>query len=359
MASFMIRWRAATCVAFGLLLGMPTLARAESDAERAGARSAAEAGLAAYNAGRYADALDLLRRAESLVHAPTHLLYMARASEKLGQLVQARELYLKITREPLTKNAPRAFVDAQHDAEQEVPAIERRLPYLTIKTDTPLPSGVKVKLDEREIPSVLVGVPFPANPGKHVVVAVSASGNSGEPANLTLAEGKRETITIKVPPQAAEPAPPVASPPPPAAAQMQLGATPTAAPPERDASNAPGKNRSPILAYTAIGVGVVGAAVGTVFLIQRGSKQSDADSAYNDCKIRYCGQGDINKFTQLDKDAATAGTISIVSYSVGAAALTAGLYLLLTGHSKQTASLQPPRFVPYVGLNQAGASLSF
>jgi len=358
MALWSIRRRAASWVAFALLIGMPALALAESDAERAGARAAAEAGLAAYNTGRYSEALDLLRRAESLVHAPTHLLYMAKASEKLGQLVQAHELYLKTARESLPASAPRAFVDAQHVAQQEAAAIERRLPYLTIKTDVPLPSGFKIKLDEHEVPSVLVGLPIPVNPGRHVIVASSTSGQIGEPANVTLAEGKRDSITIKLPSEVAEPPAPLALPQTQAAAQAQpAGAPASPLPVEHD--HQPGKTPSPILAYSAIGLGVVGATIGTVFLVQRGSKQGDADSAYNDCKTRFCGPNDINKFTQLDKDAATAGTIAVVSYGVGAAALTAGLYLLLTRHPTQTATSQQPAFVPYVGLNQAGASIRF
>jgi hypothetical protein len=361
MASWLLSWGSATCVASALLIGMPPPAHAESDADRAGARAAAEAGLAAYNIGRYSDALDLLRRAESLVHAPTHLLYMARASDRIGRLVQAHELYLKISSEPLAKDASRAFINAQQAARQEVVAIEGRLPYLTINTDGALPSGSKIKLDQREIPSVLLGVPFPVDPGSHVVVAISASGQSGEPANVTLAEAKRESITIKLPSQTSASPTPVVSTPPQVASQTQLASPPTTAPSpaERDANTQPGKRLSPIVAYSAIGVGVVGAAIGTVFLIQRGSKQSDADSAFNDCKTRYCGPNDISRFTQLDKDAATAGNIAIVSYGVGAAALTAGLYLVLAGRPKQTATLQTPAFVPYVGLNQAAASFRF
>ena len=340
---------------------MPSLAHAESDTDRAGARASAEAGVAAYNGGQYSEALDLLRRAESLVHAPTHLLFMARASEKLGRLVQAHELYLKISREPLATNAPRAFVAAQQAAIHEVTAIENRLPYLTINTDVALTSGSKVTLDDRELPNVLIGIPIPVDPGNHIVVAKSASGQGGEPANVTLAESKREQVTVKVPNQTVASPAAVVSAPPQGASQAQPTSpvTTATAPAELDANSQPRKGPPAIVAYSAIGVGVVGAAIGTVFLIQRGSKQSDADSAYNDCRTRYCGPSDISKFTQLDKDAAKAGNLAVVSYGVGAAALTTGLYLLLTGHAKRTAALHMPPIVPYVGLNQAGALVHF
>src|SRR5258706_10178573 len=89
----------------GVLLHAPDV-RAQTDEERAGARAAATQGADAFSQNRYADALDLFARAESLVHSPSHLLYMARSLEKLGKLVRARETYLKITRERLEPTAP-------------------------------------------------------------------------------------------------------------------------------------------------------------------------------------------------------------------------------------------------------------
>ncbi|MGC4067648.1 MAG: hypothetical protein QM784_23970 [Polyangiaceae bacterium] len=135
------------------ILLAPSLSVAQTETERAGARAAAEAGLAAYNGGRYAEAYDLLSRAETLVHALPHQLYMARASEKQGQLVRAREIYLKITREQLVAGAPRAFIDAQQAAQQELQAIDARLPYLTISLEGATGSEVRVTMDDKEVPS--------------------------------------------------------------------------------------------------------------------------------------------------------------------------------------------------------------
>src|SRR5260221_11075432 len=78
-------------------------ARAASEEDRAGARAAATQGEAAYNQKRWADALDLFSRAESLGHSPLHLLFKARALAELGQLVKARETYLEIPREESAK----------------------------------------------------------------------------------------------------------------------------------------------------------------------------------------------------------------------------------------------------------------
>jgi len=65
------------------LLGISGQAFAQSDEQRAGARTLATEGAQAFNESRFKDAVDLFSKAESLVHAPPHLLFMARAHAKL------------------------------------------------------------------------------------------------------------------------------------------------------------------------------------------------------------------------------------------------------------------------------------
>ncbi len=89
-----------------------TQAQAATDEEKAGARALAEQAIDAFNKGQFAQAVDLLHRAESLVHSPGHWLYMGRAYVKLGRLVLAQEAFLKAEREPLSdvsrmRSAPR------------------------------------------------------------------------------------------------------------------------------------------------------------------------------------------------------------------------------------------------------------
>src|SRR5512145_1200497 len=117
------------------LLASPASAQTEED--RAAARSLATQGISAFNEGRHAEALDLFSRAETLLHAPPHVLYMARAAAKVGQLVRARELYLKLSREELAANAPPAFRDAQAEARDEAKAIEPRLASIVITVKAP------------------------------------------------------------------------------------------------------------------------------------------------------------------------------------------------------------------------------
>src|SRR6185436_9178917 len=102
------RCAAITALATHLLLPLGS-AQAQTDEDKAAARALATQAAQAFSAGKHAEAIDLVTRAEAIVHAPTHLLLMARAQVGLGKLVAAKETYLKILREELAANASPAF----------------------------------------------------------------------------------------------------------------------------------------------------------------------------------------------------------------------------------------------------------
>jgi hypothetical protein len=353
-------------VAIGLALteGIPSPCAAQTDDERSGARAAAEAGIAAYNANRFSEAFDLLTRAESLIHAPTHLLYMARAADKLGHLVQAHEIYVKISREQLNAVAPHAFVEAQHSAQQEQLAIEKRIPHLTINIAGAPLADIKVTIDSRSLPNALLGVPFPEDPGNHVLLATASQEKRSDEVKVVLAEGKREQVTLSV--HASGPASVTLAVPLSATRDNGAGeALSNPAPPgetmslnQRTGGSSNGK-KTPVLAWASLGVAAVGAGFGTVFLLQRGSKNSDADKAFNDCNARVCTFAERDHINSLYQSAAHAGTLSLVSYGVGAAAISTGLVLLFRGNSKTSSAAGSLHLAPYVGIGHAGATLRF
>src|SRR5688500_4416445 len=160
-------------LALGLFLhALPSTA--QSDEQRATARSLATDGASAFNEGRWKDAVDMFTRAESLMHAPPHLLFLARAHNKLGQLVKAREAYLKVVKETLAPNAPRAFREAQVSAEEELKEVEPRIASLTITIE----GGQNIKdlavtVDGTPLPSVVIGLSRPIDPGTHAVEATA------------------------------------------------------------------------------------------------------------------------------------------------------------------------------------------
>jgi hypothetical protein len=298
------------------------LASAQTDEERAGARALAEQGAAAYDEGRWADAVDLFTRAQSVIDAPPHLLYIARAQEKQGNLVQAMEAYIKVTRTQLEPDAPEAFVQAKADAARELDALTPRLPQVTVTVSGEKPSDdVVVKVDGEPLPAAFVGVKRPANPGKHTY---SAEGKMLEAPEVTIAvaEGGVATVELVLRQKAGATAVPVAAPEP--ASQPAAPAQPADAGEGASGVNVP--------AYATLGVGVVGVGVGTLFLVKRGKKSKDADALDAECRTtRACGPSDADRLDTLDTDAAKFGTFSVVGYSVGAVGVGVGLYLLLSG----------------------------
>jgi hypothetical protein len=258
---------------------------AQTDEQRAGARSLATEGAQAFNEGRFKDAVDYFGKAESLVHAPPHLLFMARAHAKLGQLVVAREAYLKIIKETFPANAPQAFRDAQTSAAEEVKAIEPRLGTLTVRVEGGAgATDTAVLLDGTPMPSILIGAPRPTDPGEHKLEA-GATGLRSAPTTIVVGDGERKSVTLLLQPAPGAPplvvAPDAAPPPAPAARTAAPAATTTS--PTSDAGAANDKSGLRIGSYVAFGVGVLGVGAGTLFTLQSSSKRSDADEKFEEC----------------------------------------------------------------------------
>ncbi len=342
-----------------VLTSVPVFAQTAD--EVAGARSLAEQGFKAFKAKNWQEALDRFERAESLVHAPPHLLYAARASAKLGGYVKARELYNKILRETLPGGAPPAFKQAQKDAAAELPEVEKKIAYLTISVSGPKAGDAEVKLDGAEVPKALVGVERPVDPGARKV-SVSAPGFIAQEKEVTLAEAAHESISIEL---VADPNAVVAPP----GGGEGAGAGEGSGGGEGEGSGASlstqdmgGSSGLRIGAYVGFGVGVVGLALGTVFLLQAGSSQDDSDSLYAEGDCKFVNPSDPAKCTEsdsLNEDAASQRTLAGISYGVGGAALVAGVVLFIMSSGDSKSARNQPHVTPWVGLNSMGVSGSF
>ncbi len=334
------------------------VAVAQTDDQRAAARQLATDGAQAFNEGRYQDAVDSFTKAESLVHAPPHLLYLARSYEKLGQLVKAREAYLKVVKENLPANAPQAFHDSQSKAAEEVKAIEPRIAGLAVKVEGG--EGGKdlaVLVDGVPIPAVLIGVSRPIDPGQHQVEG-GADGFRAEPQTITLAEGEKKAIvlTLIADPNAKSPVP---SAPPPEATPATAAPVAATTPPPATDRGADDKSGLRIGSYVAFGVGLVGLGAGTFFTLQSASKRSDADDKFEACGGEsgcYNGNPLSKEVEELDGDARSAQTLGIIGFAVGGVGLAAGtvLFFMSADNQEQTASVRP-----YVGIGSAGLTGKF
>jgi hypothetical protein len=345
-----------------IMVALPMLASVAwaqaAEESTAAARSLASQGASAFEAGRYDEALDFFTRAESLVHAPPHILYMARCAEKLGKLVQAREYYIRIIREQLPKKAPQAFRDAQTAAHAEVEQIEPRIASLVIQVKAPEGATVNVTLDGSAVTDALIGVPFPVDPGKHALLA-TAPGMKAAQADVELADAEQRQVELVLEPDAATA--------PAAAGAMQNTGPVTAAQdnasvvtePRRD-TGGKGPNWMRIGAYAGLGVGVVGIAGGTYFGLRSASKRSDADKAAEECGARcLAGSSQANEIDSLDDSARSAQTLSIVGFIVGGVGLASGVTLYVLSGQDSSVSASRAHWTPWVGLGSAGVSGSF
>jgi hypothetical protein len=322
-------------------------AGAQTGDPRTAARAAADAGADAYDAGKYEEAADLFTRAERLLHAPPHLLYAARSHAKLGHLVEAREFYLTLVRERLGDDAPRVFREAQQAGDKELTELEARIPYVSVVVQGMGASSVRVTRNGDTVPSELIGVPHPVDPGEHRYQAY-ADGMESTPTTVLLKEGVRETVVLTLNAVAGG-----------AASQGAVSGSSLSSA-GGSTEDAPSRGGRPLLIGALVGFGVaaVGAGLGTYFIVSSGGTRSDADDMFSDCRPRGCSEEEKDEIATLDGDADTQRDLGIGSFVIGGVGLAAGVTLLLVDSGRSSA--RDTRGIrPVVGLGYAGVAGAF
>lgn len=256
---------------------------AVDDATRAAARGIAEEALAHFDKGDFAGALNLFNKVDALVHAPTMGLMAARCLERLGRLVEASERYLAVAQAPLDANATNAQKNAQKSAETERNALLPKIPNLIIAVEGVTPDEAQVTIDGKSVPSALIGLKRPTDPGHHRV-AVTRGPDAGE-RTVTLVPGETQTVTLRLLPGAA---------PPPGPATGTSGPT--------DDTTAAVGSGSPLraLGWAGVGVGGAGVLVGAIVGGLAVSAKSSLDA--EGCVSGMCpskDQGDVNHYNTL------------------------------------------------------------
>ncbi len=131
------------------LLLATTPAAAEGDASsRAVARARGEEALRLFEARRWDEAYVAFARAETILHAPTLVLFMANCRKNQGRLAEARALYEQVAKETIPAGAPEQFKKAQIKAREELDALPPPAPTASPAGDAtpaePSPAGWKV-----------------------------------------------------------------------------------------------------------------------------------------------------------------------------------------------------------------------
>jgi hypothetical protein len=348
----MRRYFAPLAIVCGCALAGPS-ARADADSDRlVRARALGEQAADLLDAKNYAEALARATQAESLFHAPTHVLMIAEANEGLGHLAAAADGYEALVAEPMPRSAPRAFLAAQATGKQRLTPLLARVPSLLVKVQGAATSTARASVDGRTFP-LRVGIAVRLDAGRHALRVTSMGFRTSEQTvsmpdrgGVTILEVVLEpdpTVTGEAAPASAAAAETPAAPPP---------------PPPPPADKGPG-SRSRLPAYVAFGAGgagiVLGSVTGVVSLTQTSTLKGH-------CTGNVCPPTDSSTLSS----AKTMGWISTIGFGVGIAGIGAGVALLLLrpatppdASPDKTASRVTPSFTPWIGLGSAGVEGRF
>jgi hypothetical protein len=268
-------------------------AGAQPSKQRDAARALADAGYELYTQEDWAGAYDRFENAEDIFHAPPHVLYMARAKAKLGELLAARDLYARLADEKLGADAPPAFHDAKRDAQKELDALARTIPTLTVDVEAPAEASVRLTIDGRP---AAPGSAVLLDPGKHTVAA-EIEGAPREQREVTLEAGAAERVAI-------------------------VFASSAAADGDDDggASSEPPGAIGPAALMSIGGVGLVIGGVTGGLALGKAGELKDACPARTGCPAEN---------RDLEDSARTLGITSTVAFVVGGVAVGAGLTWLV------------------------------
>jgi hypothetical protein len=301
-------------------------ARAQtSAADRETARHLMDEGYAALDKGDRKAALDRFVAADSLVHAPTTGVAVAKAQRALGMLLEARETALEVTRVAPTPSDPHAFVVARAEAQSMSDALADRIPALRIVVRGA--DDATVSVDGVSVPRASLVAPRRLDPGPHHVEA--RAGALRGSADVTLAEGESRDVVLDL----AQPATPAANP-------------PSEPPDERPQTTAGGPKAWRTAAWVGLGVGAAGIVTGTVTGLLAVSAKSSALNG--GCAGNRCPP---STYGNLD-DAQRFGDVSTVAFIVGGVGAAFGVTAWIL--SRPHGSAQPPSAAISVGPRWVG-----
>ncbi len=280
------------------LSGVPAYA----DANEKAAQVAFDEAMKLMSAKRYADACEKFAQSLELDPGMGTQFRLAECYEKLGRLASAYEQYNSVA----NAAAEAGKKDREAVSRKRADALEPRIARLTIVVGPNIASlpGLEVSRDGTVLSKELWGKPVYIDPGDHVVT-IKASGRLPLESKVWAEGAARLVVNIT----SLERPPPVEVPP-----------------------------RSKIPAIAMAAGGGLGIVLGATFAGIRASKKGDAQELRDGILAGggYCGTNrapqfatDCDSLASATKSGDAFGTVSVVSFVVGAGALAgAGVYLL-------------------------------
>jgi len=322
-----------------------------SAADKETARALMRSGDGKFAQGDHAGALADYKAADLIMKVPVTRLAVARAQEKLRQLLEARDSALSVARIPRAANEPTAFAAARKDASELAQALAGRVPSMKIVISGADPSVISsVSVDGRTVPPALLAVPRKVNPGGHAVV-VKADGYATVKQVVQLKEGERLDVPIVLHPAGEAPATPQPRPTPGTPAGPEPGPTP---PP--DGGDGPDEAESgglSPLVWVGFGLGAAGIAVGA---ITGGIAAGKASDLRDRCPDDSCPRAE----TEDDYDSTyTMAHVSTVGFVVGGAGAALGLVALFALSGDDEPDAAQITVQPTIGLGALGITGRF
>lgn len=312
----MTRWlRRALCLVYALA---PVVAGAPAHADPDNALAELKTGYALRHDGRCAEAVPHFRASLAAGRTPKALLNLSDCEAQLGDLVAA----FTDGNEGQALARARGDVELARVAGDQLAAIERRLPHLTIVLAGSAPAGCRITRDGFAVDDAALGAAIAVNPGHHRIT-VSAAGGSPRGYDVSLAEGADGRLEVA--PWPADRAPT-------GGADDALSATTTATPApaapatSSDAAAGSGLTTRDVAALVIAGVGVAALGAGAVLGLEAISKNSDSN-ADDHCDATGCDATG----KQLRNDALGLATMSTWAFALGGAAVVGGAVLYFTG----------------------------
>jgi hypothetical protein len=344
----MHRLRALSLGGLVAVLSIPAAARGDgtapvSDEQKAAARLLGTEGVKLAMNGDCGHAVDKLTRAEALVHAPTTAVWLGQCNIQLGHLVAGTETLNRVLRESLPDGSPKSWVDAKQHAQALFDAAEPRIAKLTIHVDRPAGVEPQVTVDGESMPSVLLDNERPTDPGAHHVVA-TGDGLSTATADVSLSDGQSQRISMRLESAAS------ASPAPAGPSAAPLSQAPLSQPPAP--SSAP-SSPNHTAAFVTFGIGAAGLIFGSVFGVLALSDKSRLDSV-NGCP-GACPPSSQSDVDAIHRDA----LLSTIGIGVGVVGAAVGTILFVSAHSDESPRAARIELRPWIGPGSAGVGGTF
>jgi len=318
-------WRCCTLGCAVLLTWLSTSVAAAQTESSSANRTAAEAlfteARRLMEEGAYEKACPKFADSQRLDPAVGTLLNLGLCYKHLGKTASAWSAY----REAAALARAAAQPDREELAETEANELEAQLSKLVISIpEESQLEGLEVRLDGSPVLRGLWDVAAPVDPGEHTVVA-SAPNKQDWTGRVTVAPETTETLTVPLLADAELPAP--VKPKPVPTTPTPVTPPPLASPDVADVGadqGTTGLGTQKVVAIALGGVGLAGAAVGTVYGLSARSDLADSDSQ---CSLRdVCTDEGI----QLRDDARKKATISTVGFAVGLAGIAGSVLVWLT-----------------------------